>query len=184
MSTVQTLMTAEEFRALPDVERLELVRGVPIEVTRPKPIHGRICTNISYLFERWSEEGGGGLAFSNDTGLITERDPDTVRGPDAMFYREGRLALIPSFEEWFEVPPDLAVEVRSPTNRWSEVLAKVAEYLEAGVAEVWVVDPEACTVEIFRADEPSHRLAEGETLTGGDVLPGFTAPVARIFRGI
>ena len=88
MATVtQTkLMTAEEFMAADLGEgRYELVRGEVIEVPPPMPEHGRVCMNISFILESYGRRTVIGYALSNVAGVLTERDPDTVRGPDHLF---------------------------------------------------------------------------------------------------
>ena len=77
--------------------------------------------------------------------------------------------------------PDLAAEVLSPSDRMVEALAKITMYLEAGVRLVWLVDPEAMTITVFRPDAALKMLGIGDTLDGGDVLPGFSVPVAELF---
>ncbi|MBY0231007.1 MAG: Uma2 family endonuclease, partial [Gemmataceae bacterium] len=77
--------------------------------------------------------------------------------------------------------PDLVGEVKSPSDRWGEVFAKIGEYLEAGVRVVVVADAESMTVSLYRQWAVQEILREGDTLTIPDVLPGFSVPVARLF---
>jgi Uma2 family endonuclease len=115
-----------------------------------------------------------------ETGFRIARDPDTVRAPDVAFVCAQRL---PSRRPrgYFEGPPDLAVEVVSPEDRASEVMAKVEDWLRAGCQEVWVVDPKTETVSLYRSRDESRILRLGGRLTSGELLPGFTLPVADIF---
>ena len=77
--------------------------------------------------------------------------------------------------------PDLAVEVMSPGDTKREVADKVAEWLEAGAAMVWVVDPKLRAVTVYRPFTDSVTLTAGDTLDGGDVVPGFQIAVSEIF---
>jgi Uma2 family endonuclease len=121
-----------------------------------------------------------GLATCNDAGVILERGPDTVRGPDVAFWSSARQPTIP--EGYFEVPPDLVVEVLSPDDSRKDVRAKIKDYLFYGVKVVWLVDPEMRTVTVYREPLVGTELDEGATLDGGDVLPGFSCKVAEMFR--
>ena len=90
--------------------------------------------------------------MSNDSGVITERDPDTVRGADVSFYSYERLPKGPIPSGYLSFPPNLIVEVRSPDDRWRDLLTKVNEYLAVGVTCVIVLDPEPRSAHVFHAD--------------------------------
>ncbi len=78
-------------------------------------------------------------------------------------------------------PPRLAVEVRSPTDRWAKLHRRTAQFLQRGTAVVWVVDPEDRTVTVFRPNQIQQVFDEDEELTGGDELPEFRCRVAEFF---
>jgi Uma2 family endonuclease len=121
-----------------------------------------------------------GKVYAAETGFHIEHDPDTVRAPDVAFVRRDRLP--PAGQRgFFQGPPDLAVEVLSPDDSASEVLAKVQDWLAAGCELVWVVDPRTRTVSVYHSPRQAEMLGEGDRLTGGDVLPGFDLSVAEIF---
>jgi len=127
-------MTVKQFARLPepiDGERLELVRGEMVEMSRPKPRHGHICSKIDRRLGNFVEANELGWVLSNDTGVIVERDPDTVREPDLCFYSFKRMPALP--ETYSELAPELAVEVLSPDDRPSDVREKLRKYLAAGV---------------------------------------------------
>lgn len=179
------LMTAEEFAVFLDrpenQERFfELVRGEVIELSRPQMPHGVVCANTVRILGNHSFAIGEGVVVSNDTGVVLERDPDTVRGPDIAWYENGR-----SYEEipraWSEDPPRLAVEVLSPNDRADQVMLKINDYLASGVALVWLIDPEQQCVGIYRPDKAPRLLRANEEITGEDVLPGFRCKVADFF---
>jgi Uma2 family endonuclease len=132
-ATPQKLLTAEQFAELPDPEdgtQQELVRGVVVTMPQPKRPHGYTCLQISGRLWQYCDTSGLGFAVSNDTGVITERGPDTVRGPDVAYWSFKQLPTVP--ESYPEIGPDLAVEVLSPSNRRKQVEEKIAEYLKVG----------------------------------------------------
>ena len=86
----------------------------------PRPRHGQICARIVYLLERFQEDHPLGHVVSNDCGVVTEHNPDTVRGADVAFYSYGRVPPGPLPRGYLTVVPELVFEVRSPTDRWRE----------------------------------------------------------------
>jgi Uma2 family endonuclease len=96
------------------------------------------------------------------------------------FLRRARVTE-PLPEQYFEGAPDLAVEVLSPDDRWTEVEAKVDEYLAAGTVRVWVVDARRREVHVFGAGGRS-RLGGEQVLEGEELLPGFRLPLSELFR--
>ncbi len=179
----EKLLTAEEFAAMPDPGYpVELVRGKVIEMSPPGFLHGRICVRIGRLVDAFAEEQKLGQAASNDSGVITERGPDSVRGPEVAFYSFERLPLGASPVGYPSVPPDLVFEVKSPSDRWSLIQGKVAEYLRAGVRVVCIVDPDSSRIHIHRDLVGPEVLNLNDTFTVPEVLPGFSVPVRRIFE--
>ena len=151
----QPLMTAEEFGRRPDPGHPEeLVRGRVVRVPPPRARHGQVCARAVRLLGAFVDAGDLGHVLSNDTGVLTERDPDTLRGADVSFYSYARVPRGPLPEAYIDAPPDLVVEVLSPDDRWPRALAKVAEYLNAGVAVVLVLDPARRSVHVYQAEEP------------------------------
>lgn len=192
MSTASTtekaaaqLMTAEEFadfcsRPENDNKWLELVRGEVIELPPPMKRHGYVSGNTVRILGNYTFQRKKGYVTSNDSGVILERDPDTVRGPDVAYYEDAS-----TFDElhpkYGEVPPRLAVEILSPNDRADRVMRKVTDYLRNGVELVWVADPEARTVTVYTPDNGPRVFGEKDELTGEKVLPGFRCQVADFF---
>jgi Uma2 family endonuclease len=182
MATV-TLLTVEDLLTLPnDGRNRELVRGRLVEMNPPYSRHGQICSAINILLGIYARDNRLGHVLCNDAGVITERNPDTVRGADVAFYSYSHVPPGPLPKGYLQVPPDLVFEVRSPTDRWSEIHVKVGEYLAAGVKVVCVADQQTETVQVFRDDEPSRTLTRGEDFTLPDVLGDFRVPVRRFFE--
>ena len=184
MSTVtQKLITAEEFLRMPPPEngsKVELVRGEVVPVCRPGFRHGLRQARIGTLLDQFGRSTGHGRAVV-ETGVVTEREPDTVRGPDISYWSAERLPLNQEPEGYPEIAPDCAVEVLSPSNRMSKIREKMAEYFQSGVRMVWIVDTEDRTVAVYCSMDEGHILHESAILEGDDVLPGFKCRVAELF---
>jgi len=175
------LLTAEEYFRLPTPEKpTELVRGEIVEMNQPGFQHGIICGNVYYALRQFVEEHNLGRVVSNDAGIITGRNPDTVRGADIAYYSFSRLPAGKSPEGYPDVPPDVVVEVRSPSDRWNDVLKKVAEYLEIGVRSVEIVDAGEETLHVYDSDHPVRLLRKEDVLELPSVLPGFSVSVASL----
>jgi Uma2 family endonuclease len=179
-------MTAEEFYDWvhqPEQANkwFELVRGEVIELPPPRRPHGVVCVKVAAALDRYVTERGKGYVACNDSGVILERDPDTVRGPDVALYEDAD-AFADLHPKYGEVPPRLAVEVLSPDDRASQLMRKITEYLRGGVGMVWVIDPESRTVTVHRPDRAQVEIGEAEELTGDDVLPSFRCRAADFFR--
>ena len=182
LRTRQTLMTAEEYARLPDDgRRYELVRGVLVEMSHPQSHHGIVVVALASLLRSWVRPRKLGIIVA-DVGHVIERGPDTVRGPDVAFVRNGRLDLRTT--SWVEGGPDLAVEIRSPGDRKGEIDERVADYLRAGTPLVWVVDPAKRTVTVRRPGVADVVLREDDEVDGGEVLPGFRAAVRECFADL
>jgi Uma2 family endonuclease len=169
-------------------KRLELVRG-QLLVREPAGMrHGDIGTRLAHRLlchlERERDAGDHsplrGTVLGPDTGFVIERAPDTVRAPDVAFVLAGRLPD-PLPDGFGDLAPDLVVEVRSPNDRPGPLLAKVGEYLAAGTQLVWVIDPAHTCVTIYRADGTVAALGINETVSGEELLPGFSVSVRDVF---
>lgn len=183
MSTSMTV-SADEFTKMRFESPTELVHGKIVSINQPGMLHGIVCSNIGFELQKWARENSAGYVATNDTGVLTETDPDTVRGADCLFVRADRLPSESVPDGLLKVVPDLCVEVLSPSDRWPDVLTKVSEYLSVGVAEVWVVNPRNQTVQVYRPDEPPRTLEVTAELKTESVLPGFCCPVADLFAGV
>lgn len=182
MATVEKLLTAEQFRRLPDNGQLqELVRGKVEEMPPPKFRHGVVCGNIFYLIRTHADANHLGRVLPNDSGVVTERNPDTVRGPDVSFYSFDRIPKGQEPEGYPDVAPELVFEVLSPDDRWPQMQIKVGEYLAAGVNVVCVVDPDAETATVYRADQAPVTLSREQELALGNVLGEFRVTVRQFF---
>lgn len=177
--TSMRLYTAEEYAELDDNRRTELVRGV-LQVREPPGLaHGFTAVEIACAIRIYMDTHPIGLTFV-ESGYVTERGPDTVRGPDVSFmtYERAKGAKGSTFGEG---APDLAVEVLSPSNTAREIAKKVGEYFAGGARLVWVADPKKRMVTVLAPEALPYVVAGDEFLDGGDVLPGFRVEVKKLF---
>jgi Uma2 family endonuclease len=177
------LLTAEEFANRPDPGYPEeLVRGRILPIPMPKPRHGEICSKANRILGVHVDDRDIGRVLSNDAGVVTARSPDTVRGADISFYSYTRVPKGPLPDRYLDVPPDLIVEVLSPSDRWPKVLAKVAEYLDAGTTAVVVLDDERRIAHVYRGDAAPRYLSAEDELSIPDLLPDFRVKVGQFFE--
>ena len=179
-------MTAEEFGEwvqLPENANrwFELVRGEVIELPPPMKPHGVVAIMVGRILANYADQAGKGYLTANDSGVILERDPDTVRGPDIAYY-EDATTFAELHPKYGETPPRLAVEILSPNDRAKQVTRKITDYLNNGVELVWLLDPEDRIVTVYRPDKRPVILQPDQRLTAEPVLPGFECRVADFFR--
>jgi Uma2 family endonuclease len=181
MTIKQKLITANELLLMPrDGNRYELIRGVLVQKMPTGDRHRITVSRFDTALSIWSDENDYGSVGAGEPGYRLDRAPDTVRAPDVVWIAPGR---VPEGTQGYpEIAPDLAVEVKSPSNSNPEMAAKAAMWLSYGSKEVWVANPKTTTVTIYRPGALPVTLSEDDTLDGGDLLPGFTTPVWRLFR--
>jgi Uma2 family endonuclease len=182
IAPAEKLMTAEEFLQLPDdgVPK-ELVRGRVITLNAPTPRHGQICGRVDRIIGNFADEHKLGHVIPNDSGVVVEEDPDSVRGADVAFYNFQRVPPGPFPRGYLEVVPELVFEVRPPTDRWPAIVRKVTEYHDAGVSLVCVLDEQTQSARLYTPDGLVRVLEAEEDLTFPDLLPGFVVRVERFF---
>ncbi|HLX07320.1 MAG TPA: Uma2 family endonuclease [Thermoanaerobaculia bacterium] len=175
-------VTAEEFLVLdlPDA-RAELVRGEVVRMSLPGGEHGIVAMRIGARLFRFVDEHALGVVCSAETGFLVARHPDTVRGPDAAFVARERLGGGPPPLGFWPFAPDLAVEVISPHDRPQAVREKVRDWFASGTRRVWLLYPGTRTVHNLRSPSDAEILGTADLLSGEDLLPGFSCPVAALF---
>jgi Uma2 family endonuclease len=144
-------------------------------------VHGGYESNFDYALRTFVDAHKLGKVRVGEVGIYVARDPDTVRGADAIFISHERYAQKRS-KSYLDVAPDLVVEVLSPNDAWSDVMQKLREYFAIGVRLIWVADPATRTVFAYRSITDVREFTERDELPGDDVLPGFAVPVARLFE--
>jgi Uma2 family endonuclease len=175
-------VTADQLLEMPDDGlRRELVRG-EVRVMGPAGgRHGRIGARILSRLDVFAAAAGMGEVYNSDTGFRLSSDPDTVRMPDVSFVARERADEVGDIEGFWPGAPDLAVEVVSPTDSFSDIDEKVSEYLVAGCRMVIVVNPRRRAATVYRSHSDIILLGENESLDGGDVVPGWTLPLRELF---
>ena len=129
----------------------------------------------------------GNFATEHNLGIVLGADgmlrlaPGLVRIPDVSFIGWDRLPnrRIPD-QAIADLVPNLAVEVISPGNTREEMDRKLREYFDAGIRQVWYVYPQSGQVKVYKSLDQSDTLSQQQTIDGGDILPGFTLPVAEL----
>ena len=181
-TTTAALLTAAELLAMPDDGcRYELAQGVLTEKMPPPGYrHGEVAGRFATALVTYSDDNDYGFVVDN-AGFLLETDPDTVRAPDVAWIAPGRIGdPIPDYQN---LAPDLAVEVKSPNDSIADLAERAAMWLRCGSREVWVAIPSpVISVIRHRPGQPPLTLYEDDTLDGGDLLPGFSTPVWRLFR--
>lgn len=178
-------ITAAEFEHHPAAnERAELVRGSIRMMSPASPVHGLVSARIVHLIATYLSTHQLGVCFADSTGYALPNLDNTVRAPDASFVRADRLPPEGVGYGFFQLAPDLAVEVLSPSESRADIQEKLSDYLVAGTALVWLIDPATRTVSVIARAGQLHTLVVGERLTGGAVLPGFSCEVSALFEGL
>jgi Uma2 family endonuclease len=161
--------------------RSELVRGT-LRVREPAGYaHGKFAIAIGAALHAWVAPRQLGDVVGAETGFTLRRNPDTVRAADAAFISAARVPA-KGCAGFAELAPDLVVEVLSPSDREGDVQAKVADWLDAGVRLVWLIDGQRRRATVHRADGTSDVRSSADDLDGETVLPGFALPLGELFR--
>jgi Uma2 family endonuclease len=176
-------ITIEEFEQFPNEPRYELIRGELRPMTPPSYEHGNVTSIFSAYATMYTLERNLGDCFAAETRFIIERNPDSALGPDWAFIAKDRIPT-PRPKGFSPVVPDAVLEVRSPSDRPGDVQEKVERWLAAGVRLVWELNPKTRRLTVYRPDREPQVLGMEDTLSGEDVLPGFTLPLRRLFAGL
>ncbi len=182
MVTTTTHVTAEELLNMPaDGFRYELVRGELRKMSPAGQSHGEYAMSIGAPLAIHVKSNGLGKVYAAETGFKLESDPDHVRAPDAAFISSARLEEVGESDGFVEGAPDIAVEVISPSDRYTDVDEKVADWLDAGTLAVILVDPRRRVVKIHRSMTDIVVLNAEDPLAVDDIVPGWQMPIGEIF---
>lgn len=175
----EKLLSADEFMALP-LDNVELVRGRLVQLMPPLFGHGLWASNIIQSLGPWARRNGLGLVTA-DVSFRLSQNPDVVRVPDVCFIALDQIEG-QDFDSYIEGAPTIAVEIKSKNETLDSLLDKAAEYLQAGSQQVWIVQPGRRRVLVLSQDESEVTFRVGESIPGGDALPGLNLPVADVFE--
>ena len=185
MATEQTAtqpVTAQELYHLPTGSRYTLVKGELRTMPPAGGEHGSIAMHLGASLYQAVTAQNLGRAYAAETGFLLATTPDTVLAPDVAFVRRERLAQMADITGFIPGAPDLAVEVISPSDSYTEVEEKVTLWLQYGTRMVVVVNPRRRSVTVYRADRPVLFLSEQDEFSGNDVVPGWSMHVRDLFR--
>ena len=176
LAPIETDMTLQDFLES-DMEGYEYVKGELIPMPAASMEHGIISARVFLSVGLYVRENQLGEVVAPDTGFqVGER----VLKPDIAFICSTRVPDDRS--KACPVPPDLAVEVVSPSDAFRRVVEKAFAYLEAGTQMVWVIEPGSKTVTVYRSETDIKLLTINDTLSGEDVVEGFSCQVAQLFE--
>jgi Uma2 family endonuclease len=183
VSVATTLLTAEDLLEMPrDDWRYELVEGALHRMPPPGFAHGSLAGQLGGLLFAHVRRHKLGRVLAAETGFQISSNPDTVRAPDVAFVSNERLRQA-DFDRhrYFPGAPDFLVEILSPSDSYSDVEKKVAEWLAAGTRLAVLAEPEKQLLFAHRPGKPVQILSRDDTLDASDVITGWRVPVAEIF---
>ena len=169
-------MTLEEFLES-DLEGYEYSKGELIPVPPTSLEHGHISADLFWFLNLHVRKNELGRVYMSDTGFQVG---EHVLMPDIAFLTSARIP--DDLSKASPIPPDLAVEVVSPTDVLHRVVEKAFAYIDAGTQLVWVLEPKSKTVTVYRSETDITLLTRNDTLTGEDVIEGFSCQVAELFE--
>jgi Uma2 family endonuclease len=182
VSTRVRVANVEELMAMPTDQPWEVWEGELREVPGAGFDASALAGWIYHQLISFVKPRNLGVVTTADGSYILSTDPLTIVVPDVAFVRVAKIPAGPRPTGYAPFPPDLAIEVRSPTDRHADIEDKLARYRMAGVPLIWWVDPQHHTVAVYRQGVLAAELGEGDVLDGEDILPGFTPPVSQIFE--
>lgn len=184
-SVAMKLMTAEQFYEFANRpenrdRHFELENGEIVEMSQPGERHGVVCGNTSWLFGAYIRKIKRGRVCTNDMGIVIKRGPDTVGGPDISVYTASKK-YEDLDDKYPRTAPNVVVEVLSPNDRVAKMVARLNRFLKKGVELVWLIDPVARNVMIWRIGQEPMVFEENDDIAGLPELPGFRCKVSELF---
>ncbi|MCA9061460.1 MAG: Uma2 family endonuclease [Planctomycetaceae bacterium] len=180
------ILTARQFAeqkfSLPEGGRWhELHDGLPVLLSSPDDGHGTIVLNITRRLATWLQQSVSEKRYAcHDVGLHVRSNPDTVYVPAITVFesdvRFSQTDMIIATEV-----PRLVVDVASSNDRRTDMRRRTHAFSELGVQMIWVPDPFKKEIQVLQRGRPIQALGDWQTISGGDVLPGFTMAVKDVF---
>lgn len=174
------LIAANEFLPFDYDVPTELVRGVLVHFERPSAVHGKVCYRLQKLLSRWAKSSQSGYVLGHGMGVVSACDPDTVRVPALGFLGHNRWPGLAGMNAWLEVAPDVVFYVATNAEPDGYYPGVIAEFLDLGTTEFWLLRPEQQLVEMHRVDG-GVIMQSGEDVVSTPVLPGFSPMIAEFF---
>lgn len=163
---------------MPERIRWRLIQGELFMMSPAGGQHGAVCHNLAFILGSYIKQSKAGYAFGAETGFVLARNPDTMLAPDASFITADRAELIT--EKFIDGPPDLAVEVISPSQSAPNATEKAEQWLELGTQMVWLVWPRKRCITVHEAGKPDRTFEPGQSITDVPFMPGFVCAVAEV----
>lgn len=187
MSSVQTTSPLEILAVViaeRDSDFYEVVDGVKQELARMGAYENVLASVLTKWLINFADEHNLGWV-TTETLFVLHSDKKLQRRPDVAFVsvERGRANPLRRTNAW-DVVPDLAVEIVSPTNTAEEIIEKLVDYFQAGVRAVWVIYPDSQQTYAYSSPKNVTILERGDAIPGGDVLPGFSLPIAKLFDSL
>ena len=180
--TTAKLVTADDLLRMPDDGyRYELLEGKLVKLAPASREYGKYAAHVMARLWQHVNVNQLGEVSAAETGFRLASNPDTVRAPDAAFVSVARVQEIEQESGYWPFAPDLAVEVISPNDTYSEVESKALQWLDAGSQAVVVVDPRRQSLAVYRSRSDIVILTGEEVLEIPDVVPGWTLPLQELF---
>jgi len=174
-------ITAEEFFALPDDgTKRELINGELIEMPGAKPIHNVLQARLGRFVDIFVTDKDLGIVGVEVYCEFTAKD---IAQPDVAYFSKARIQGH-DLNEYFHVAPDLAIEIISPSETAQNVNTKVQKYFQHGSQLVWNFYSDTQQVYVYTSPDDVHIVNINGTLTGENVLPGFSLAVRDVFKGL
>jgi Uma2 family endonuclease len=153
-------------------------------MTRRNRFHAALEARLAQLLGNWldTQPDPRGQVYAGEAGVWLRRDPDTSVGIDVVYFPPGVESAQTGDTKLIEGVPALAIEILSPNDVKKEVTEKINDYLAVGIPLVWVIDPDYETITVYRPGQPAELFNTTHHLSADPHLPGFSVPVARVFR--
>lgn len=182
--TTETMETTAEalLQRSDDGFRYELIRGALKRMSPAGHQHGKIAAILTGSLFHHVIHHDLGVVYAAETGFKLGSNPDHVRAPDVAFVRRERAEQAGNLEGYWPGAPDLAIEVISSDDNYTDVEDKVFDWLDAGTRLVIVINPRRHVVTVYRSLTDITMLLKNDVLDGGDVVPGWSIPVKEIFK--
>jgi Uma2 family endonuclease len=183
MQVSQSIL-AQGTPSVDDIERYEVINGMRVEREPMGAFETVLASWLCHLLNSFAVGRKLGLAV-NEVLFVLNAPRDLKRRPDVAFvsYTRWPTSVVAREPAW-NVVPDLAVEIVSPTNLAEEIDSKVTDYLQSGVRLVWVFYPDTGRVYVYQPPTQVSILERIDTLDGGAILPDFRLPIVQLYEAV